>query len=151
GRGVPRSGRGQDSDHRTEGTRLGPRRLRPIRKGPPSCPPQSRRLLHLCRGEGCSRPAPTQGRRLLVDRRSASLGTKGGLRLPSRIHLERGDERFLRDVDLAELAHLLLAGLLLLEELALSGGVAAVALGGDVLAQRPDRLSRDDLAADRRL
>src|SRR5271168_5421594 len=68
-----------------------------------------------------------------------------------RIHLQRGDERFLRDVDLAELAHLLLAGLLLLEQLALAGGVAAVALGGDVLAQGPDGLPGDDLAADRRL
>src|SRR5258708_8263430 len=68
-----------------------------------------------------------------------------------RIHLQGGDKRFLRDVDLAELAHLLLAGFLLLEQLALAGGVAAVALGGDVLAQRPDRLPGDDLPPDRPL
>ncbi len=36
------------------------------------------------------------------------------------IHLEGGDEGFLRDLDLAELAHLLLAGLLLVEQLTLS-------------------------------
>src|SRR3712207_6754947 len=69
----------------------------------------------------------------------------------SRIHLQRLDERLLRDLDLAELAHALLALLLLLEELALAGDVAAVALRGHVLAQRPDGLAGDDLAADRGL
>ena len=39
----------------------------------------------------------------------------------------RLDERFLRDLDLAELAHALLTGLLLVEKLALAGGVAAIA------------------------
>jgi len=34
------------------------------------------------------------------------------------VHVQRGDERILRDLDLAELAHLLLAGLLLLGLLA---------------------------------
>ena len=37
----------------------------------------------------------------------------------SAIHLQRGDEGFLRDVDLAELPHLLLAFLLLLQKFAL--------------------------------
>src|ERR1700722_10445743 len=64
-----------------------------------------------------------------------------------RIHLQRGDKGFLGYVDLAELSHLLLAGLLLLEQLAFAGGVAAVAFRGDVLAQRPDCLTSDDLAA----
>src|SRR5665213_389185 len=64
-----------------------------------------------------------------------------------RVHLQRRDERLLRDIDLAELAHLLLALLLLVEELALAGGVAAVAFGGDVLARGADRLAGDDLAA----
>jgi hypothetical protein len=41
-----------------------------------------------------------------------------------RIHLQRRDESFLRDLDLAELAHLLFALLLLVEELALAGDVA---------------------------
>src|SRR5256885_10323209 len=67
------------------------------------------------------------------------------------IHLQRGDERLLRDVDLAELAHALLAFLLLLQELALARHVAAVALGGHVLAERAHGLARDHLAADRRL
>src|SRR5580698_9046141 len=65
-----------------------------------------------------------------------------------RVHLERGDERFLRDVHLAELAHLFLALFLLVEELALAGDVAAVAFRGHVLAQRADGFARDDLAAD---
>src|SRR5690606_17991295 len=36
-------------------------------------------------------------------------------------------------------------------ELAFAGRVAAIAFGGDVLAQRRDRLAGDHLAADRRL
>src|SRR5262249_20672586 len=64
------------------------------------------------------------------------------------IHLQRCDEGFLRDVDLAELAHLPLALLLLVEELALAGDVAAIAFGGHVLAERADRLACDHLAAD---
>src|SRR5207244_38980 len=66
-------------------------------------------------------------------------------------HLERGDEGLLRDLHLTELAHLVLALLLLLEKLALSRDVAAVALGDHVLPQRADRLARDDAPADRRL
>src|SRR5467141_824610 len=69
-------------------------------------------------------------------------------RPPSHIHLQRRDERLLRDVHLAELAHALLAFLLLLEELALARHVAAVALGGHVLAEGAHGLARDDLAAD---
>jgi hypothetical protein len=44
----------------------------------------------------------------------------------STIHLQRRNERLLRDIHLAELPHLLLAFLLLLQKLALSGDVAAV-------------------------
>src|ERR1041385_1495041 len=67
------------------------------------------------------------------------------------IHLQRRNKRLLRDVDLAELAHLLLAFLLLLQKLALSRDVAAVALCGDVLAQRAHGFAGDHLAADRGL
>jgi hypothetical protein len=56
-------------------------------------------------------------------------------RVRPTIHLQRGDEGFLRDLDLAELPHLLLAFLLLVQQLALARDVAAVALGGHVLAQ----------------
>jgi len=45
-----------------------------------------------------------------------------------------------RDFHPPELTHLL-ALLLIVQELALSRGVAAVALGGDVLAKRPDGLA----------
>src|SRR5947209_20326467 len=66
-------------------------------------------------------------------------------------HFQHGQERFLRDLDLADTLHPLLAFLLLLEQLALARDVAAVALGEHVLAQRLHRLARDDAAADRRL
>ncbi len=57
----------------------------------------------------------------------------------SAIHLERCDERFLRDFHLAELPQALLALFLLVEELALAGRVAAIAFRRHVLAQRPAR------------
>jgi hypothetical protein len=47
--------------------------------------------------------------------------------LSSAIHLQRRDKRFLRDVDLAELPHLLLAFLLLFQKLAFAGDIAAIA------------------------
>ena len=54
----------------------------------------------------------------------------------------------MRDSNLAEGAEVLLSHLLALEELALSGDVAAVAFGGDVLPHCAHCLSGDDLAAD---
>ena len=63
----------------------------------------------------------------------------------SPIHLQRTNERLLRDVHAAELAHLLLAGLLLVQQLALAGDVAELAFGGDVLAQDGDGLAGDEL------
>ena len=65
--------------------------------------------------------------------------------------LEDGEERFLRHLDGADLLHALLARLLLLEQLALAGDVAAVAFCQHVLAQRLDVLARDDVGADRGL
>ncbi len=59
----------------------------------------------------------------------------------SHIHLQRGDEGLLRDVDLAELAHALFAFLLLVQKLALARYVAAVAFGGDVCASRMHSLA----------
>ena len=67
------------------------------------------------------------------------------------VDLEGGDECFLWYVDLAELPHALFPFLLLVEQLALACGVAAVALGGDILAEGAHRFARDDLAADRGL
>jgi len=54
--------------------------------------------------------------------------------------LEHGEEGFLGDIDLADLAHPLLAGLLLLQQLALARDVPAVALGEHVLAEGRDAL-----------
>src|SRR5574340_560416 len=65
--------------------------------------------------------------------------------------LEHGEERLLRDLNAPDGLHPLLAGLLLLEKLLLARGVAPVALGGHVLAQRLDRLARDHLRSDRSL
>src|SRR5437870_9231206 len=67
------------------------------------------------------------------------------------VNLQDREKRFLRDLHRAHLLHPLLPLFLLLEQLALAGHVAAVALGGDVLAQRADRLPGDHLRADRGL
>src|SRR5215468_7350591 len=79
----------------------------------------------------------------------SSLASPSGLR--STIHFEHGEERLLRHLDGSDLLHTALAFLLFLQELALARDVAAITLGGDVLAQGADRLARDHLAADRRL
>src|SRR3954453_12232849 len=64
---------------------------------------------------------------------------------------QHGQECLLRNLDAADALHALLAGLLLLEQLALARDVAAVALGQHVLAHRPDRLTGDDVGTDCRL
>src|SRR5271168_3094362 len=65
--------------------------------------------------------------------------------------LEQGQESLLRNLDASDLLHPLLAFLLLLEQLAFSRDIAAVTLGGNVLAQRFDGFARDNLGADRGL
>src|SRR5437868_5142148 len=60
-------------------------------------------------------------------------------------HLQHREERLLRDFDAADRLHPLLALLLLLQQLALAGNVAAVALRDHVLAHRPHRLRGDHL------
>src|SRR6266542_2708620 len=84
---------------------------------------------------------------------STGAGVSGWIWVPfiGRSALEDRQERFLRDLDLADLLHALLALLLLLEQLPLAGDVAAVALGGHVLAHGLDGLAGDDAAADGRL
>src|SRR5438477_395244 len=66
----------------------------------------------------------------------------------SLIRLQHRQKRLLRDLHLAHLFHALFAGGLLGPQLALAGDVAAVALGGDVLAHGGDGLAGDDAAAD---
>ena len=58
------------------------------------------------------------------------------------VHLQDRQEGLLRDLHVAHLLHPLLTFLLTLQQLALARDVAAVALGGDVLAQRLDRRAR---------
>src|SRR2546426_12478101 len=67
------------------------------------------------------------------------------------VNLEDREERFLRDLDRSHLLHPLLALALLLQELAFPRDLAAVALGGDVPAQRAARTARDHLAPDGRV
>src|SRR4051812_21597288 len=62
--------------------------------------------------------------------------------------LEDREEGVLGHLDAPDLLHALLALLLALEQLALAADVAAVALGGHVLAVGLDRLARDDVRAD---
>src|ERR1700743_75225 len=68
----------------------------------------------------------------------------------SGVDLQGRPEGALRNFDLAELPHPLLALLLLLQKLALAADVAAIALRRHILGQSPDRLARDDPAANRR-
>src|SRR5205085_4227301 len=90
----------------------------------------------------------THLRRAVAFRVLAALWRRPRLLLP---HPQRRNERFLRYAHAAILPHPLLPLLLLLQQLALARRVAAVAFRRHVLAQRRDRLARDDLAADRGL
>src|SRR6185437_15971561 len=74
-----------------------------------------------------------------------------GSRLPSLVRSQYREERFLRNLDAADLLHALLAFLLFLQQLLLARNVAAVALRKHVLAQRLHRGACDDLRADRGL
>src|SRR5690606_39426864 len=66
----------------------------------------------------------------------------------SVLEAEGGDEGLGGHLDAPEVLHALLALLLLLEELALPGHVAAAQLGGHVLAVRLHGLPAEDAAAD---
>src|SRR5690625_7353448 len=83
-------------------------------------------------GRRCGRPS-AEGVSLLlaVLAVGAAIGGQGG------------DERFLRHLDGADVLHALLPLLLLLQQLALTGVVAAVALGQHFLAYRADVLPGD--------
>src|SRR5688572_31043017 len=92
-----------------------------------------------------NRGRPEACRNRLILNKSAAGQPRFPFPLPRRgspLHLQRGDERLLRDVHLAELAHALLALLLLVQEFALPRDVAAVALSRHVLPERRDRQDR---------
>src|SRR5215217_2204823 len=65
---------------------------------------------------------------------SGGCGARSARAVPAE--LEHREECLLRDLDAAYLLHALLAGLLLLEQLALAAHIAAVALGDHVRADR---------------
>src|SRR3989475_3345477 len=84
--------------------------------------------------------------------RAASTSSSGVVRTTSPrkavwmtrlVNLQDRQERLLWDLDRSHLLHALLSFFLLLEQLALARHVAPIALGGDVLAQRADRLAGD--------
>src|SRR6266571_7035664 len=80
-----------------------------------------------------------------ADRATVATTTAASNRL---VKLEHRHERLLGNLDRAHPLHPPLPFLLLLEEFALAGDVAPVALGKHVLAHRGDGLARDHLAAD---
>src|SRR5437660_12676965 len=65
--------------------------------------------------------------------------------------LKDGQERFLRNVDSPDALHPSLAFFLFFQQFALSGDVAAIAFGQDVLAHGGHALTCDDFSTDRRL
>src|SRR5581483_825268 len=69
----------------------------------------------------------------------------------SLLRFENREEGFLRNLNLAYLFHTFLAGRLFRPQFPLPRDVAAVALRGDILADRGDGFSGDDPAADGRL
>src|SRR5690606_24099218 len=107
------------------------------------------------RRRGRPPPWPRALRRARAPPRSARWAPRSLLLLALLVVLglaaEGREEGALRDLHVAHVLHPLLALLLLLEQLALARDVAAVALGGHVLAERLDRLARDHPPADRGL
>src|SRR5215207_4907306 len=96
---------------------------------------------------GRRRPESPPRRSIRRTRERLICGIRGRRRLSYALlgsDLQHGEKCFLRNFDAADALHALLAFLLLLEQLALARDVAAVALGEHVLAQRLDRLARDD-------
>ena len=67
------------------------------------------------------------------------------------IQFEYCKERFGRDLNSAEGAHLLLAFFLLFEQFLLPGDISSVALGKNILSHCFDSFSCNDFASDRRL
>ena len=61
------------------------------------------------------------------------------------VQLQNAHKRLLRNLYVSDLAHTLLAFLLLLEKLLLTGDIAAVALREDILSHGSHRLTGNDL------
>src|SRR5438132_3832058 len=85
---------------------------------------------------------------LAQETRTTAVSATVAIRRAYLIKAQHRHERFLRDLDRPHALHPLLAFLLLLQQLALAGHVAAVTLCQDVLSLRRDRLAGDHLTAD---
>ena len=109
-----------------------------------------RRSESACGVMACLALKSTECQRLLTGRAAPGSGRPPGAGLLASVvtQAQRGDEGLLGHLDAPDVLHPLLALLLLLEQLALAGDVAAVALGQDVLALGLDRLAGDDAPAD---
>src|SRR6266852_6172843 len=113
-------------------------------------------LVRNCVGSFISSPAEeVYSRRLegAITERRTCVGTAHQISLfvAGGGYFEDGEEGFLRDVDLADALHALLAFFLFFEEFAFTADVAAVALGQNVFANGRDRLARDHATANCRL
>src|SRR3954465_11766997 len=139
--------------------RGGARRRRPRRAVAPACPaPAGSRPPRRAPAPAWARSRPRAPARALLPAprapRPQARRASAGSRWSSPLFVAQrqdGQERLLRPLDPPHLLHPPLARLLLLEQLALAGDVAAVALGDHVLAVGLDRLARDDVRADRGL
>src|SRR3954447_23263607 len=100
----------------------------------------------------CTRASRSPPRRPARAPRRTVRTPRGARGSPLRVaEVEHGEERLLRHLDGADLLHPLLAGLLLLEQLALARDVAAVTLREHVLPLRLHGLAGDHARADRGL
>src|SRR5215210_8356578 len=127
--------------------RSGPRDSSSPRRSPSAAAPQRCSATSSASASSASRATPRHDAYLNLAQRRSDTHRREQLVLEA----QRGDERLLRDLDAADLLHAPLARLLLLEQFALAGHVAAVALGDDVLAAGLDRLAGDDAPVDRGL
>src|SRR5207248_3246301 len=148
-REVARRPRRGARSHRTTRRRwhAGERRRSVPRRGP--------RAGHASRAKASPTSPPRRFRPRLAGRSTprAAWGARTGSSAISCLVADpkHREERLLRDLHRPHHLHALLAFLLLLEQLALSGDVTAVALREHVLALRLHGLARDDLPADRGL
>ena len=76
------------------------------------------------------------------------LSVLGKILTKALVQLQHRHEGGLGDFHLADLAHPLLAGLLLFEQFAFTRDVTAITLGGHIFAHLAYRFAGDDLGAD---
>src|SRR5579864_3001105 len=96
-------------------------------------------------------PAVDDGNGLRHAAAASTTSKRNANRALDLVKLQHRHEGVLRNLDRTDSLHAPFAFLLLLQQFAFPGHVAAVALGENVLAHRGDRFAGDDLASDRSL